>query len=108
VLALLEDVGYMPALLFMVRFMHLNGPARSELPAPVFLGFGCNVPAVMGARNRRFEAGALLTIVVGSAGGARGAWRRDFRAPLFLARRQRWVGLGLVAVSLIVLAVTAC
>jgi ferrous iron transport protein B len=63
-LALLEDTGYLArAAYVMDRFMHLLGlHGRSFLP--LFLGFGCNVPAVMGARVIDSESGRLLTILL--------------------------------------------
>jgi len=63
-LAVLEDVGYMArAAYVMDRFMHLMGlHGRSFLP--LFLGFGCNVPAVVGARVIESERARLLTILL--------------------------------------------
>ncbi|MBN2700067.1 MAG: ferrous iron transport protein B, partial [Methylothermaceae bacterium] len=63
-LALLEDTGYLArAAYVMDRFMHFLGlHGRSFLP--LFLGFGCNVPAVMGARVIDSPSGRLLTILL--------------------------------------------
>jgi len=45
-----EDVGYMARAAYVVdRFMHLMG-LHGKSFLPLFLGFGCNVPSVMGAR----------------------------------------------------------
>jgi ferrous iron transport protein B len=64
VLALLEDVGYMArAAYVMDRFMHLMG-LHGKSFLPLFLGFGCNVPAVMGARIVDSRRARLLTIVL--------------------------------------------
>jgi ferrous iron transport protein B len=50
VLALLEDMGYMArAAYVMDRFMHRMG-LHGKSFMPLFLGFGCNVPAVVGSR----------------------------------------------------------
>ena len=47
---LLEDIGYMArAAYVMDNFMHLMG-LHGKSFLPLFLGFGCNVPAVMGTR----------------------------------------------------------
>jgi ferrous iron transport protein B len=49
-LAFLEDVGYMArAAYVMDSFMHLIG-LHGKSFLPLFLGFGCNVPAVLGTR----------------------------------------------------------
>ena len=63
-LGLLEDTGYMARAAFIMdRFMHLIGlHGRSFLP--LFLGFGCNVPAVMGARIVDSRRARLLTILL--------------------------------------------
>jgi ferrous iron transport protein B len=64
VLGTLEDVGYMArAAYVMDRFMHLMG-LHGKSFLPLFLGFGCNVPSVMGARVIESERGRLLTILV--------------------------------------------
>ncbi|HUW09848.1 MAG TPA: nucleoside recognition domain-containing protein [Anaerolineae bacterium] len=50
ILGLLEDTGYMArAAYVMDRFMHMMG-LHGKSFLPLFLGFGCNVPAIMGAR----------------------------------------------------------
>ena len=52
-LAVLEDVGYMArAAYVMDRFMHLMG-LHGKSFLPLFLGFGCNVPAVHGHAHHR-------------------------------------------------------
>ena len=64
VLGILEDVGYMArAAYVMDRFMHLMG-LHGKSFLPLFLGFGCNVPAVMGSRVIESERARLLTILV--------------------------------------------
>lgn len=64
VLGFLEDVGYLTrAAYIMDRFMHWMGlHGRSFLP--LFTGFGCNVPAVMGARIVEDRRARLLTILL--------------------------------------------
>jgi len=63
-LGLLEDTGYMARAAFVMdRFMHVLGlHGRSFLP--LLLGFGCNVPAVMGARIVDSRRGRLITIML--------------------------------------------
>jgi len=63
-LAILEDVGYMARAAFVMdRFMHLIG-LRGQSFLPLFLGWGCNVPAVMGSRIVQPRAARLTTILV--------------------------------------------
>lgn len=63
-LALLEDTGYLArAAYVMDRFMHFLG-LHGKSFLPLFLGFGCNVPAVMGARVIDSQSGRLLTILL--------------------------------------------
>jgi ferrous iron transport protein B len=63
-LAILEDVGYMARAAFVMdRFMHLIG-LRGQSFLPLFLGWGCNVPAVMGSRIVHPRATRLTTILV--------------------------------------------
>ncbi|HHX42624.1 MAG TPA: ferrous iron transport protein B [Chloroflexi bacterium] len=60
----LEDVGYMArAAYVMDRFMHALG-LHGKSFMPLFLGFGCNVPAIMGARVIESPRGRLLTIML--------------------------------------------
>ena len=55
---LLEDTGYMARAGFVMdNLMHLMG-LHGKSFLPLFLGFGCNVPAIVGTRVHRFAAGA--------------------------------------------------
>ena len=64
ILGLLEDVGYLArAAYVMDRFMHWMG-LHGRSFVPLFLGFGCNVPAVMGARIVEERRARLLTILL--------------------------------------------
>ncbi len=63
-LAVLEDVGYMARAAFVMdRFMHRIG-LRGQSFLPLFLGWGCNVPAIMGSRIVESRAARLTTIMV--------------------------------------------
>jgi ferrous iron transport protein B len=64
ILGVLEDVGYLARAAFVMdRFMHLMGlHGRSFLS--MFIGFGCNVPAVMGTRIIEDRRARLLTILL--------------------------------------------
>jgi len=61
-MAFLEDVGYMARAAFVMdRLMHLFG-LHGKSFLPMCLGFGCNVPSVMGARIVESKRERLLTI----------------------------------------------
>lgn len=61
---LLEDTGYFArAAYVMDRYMHRLG-LHGKSFLPLCLGFGCNVPAVMGARLIESGSGRLLTILL--------------------------------------------
>ena len=63
-LAILEDVGYMARAAFVMdRFMHRIG-LRGQSFLTLFLGWGCNVPAIMGCRVVESRASRLTTILV--------------------------------------------
>jgi ferrous iron transport protein B len=60
----LEDVGYLARAAFVAdRFMHRIG-LHGKSFLPLFLGFGCNVPAVLGARILDSRRDRLLTILL--------------------------------------------
>ncbi|MFO8057979.1 MAG: ferrous iron transport protein B [bacterium] len=62
--SLMEDSGYMARAAFIVdRVMHLVG-LHGKSFIPLFLGFGCNVPAIMGARILENERDRRATIMV--------------------------------------------
>jgi small GTP-binding protein len=67
-LGLLEDVGYLPRMAFLMdALMHKIG-LHGKAIVPFILGYGCNVPAVMSTRTLeeprdRFMAAALATLV---------------------------------------------
>ncbi len=65
---LLEDTGYMArAAYVMDNVMHVMG-LHGKSFLPLFLGFGCNVPAVMGTRVIEFEAWPFNDHLAGTAG----------------------------------------
>ncbi|MEI7848101.1 MAG: ferrous iron transporter B [Chloroflexota bacterium] len=67
-LGLLEDVGYLPRVAFLMdALMHKIG-LHGKAIVPFILGYGCNVPAIMSTRTLeeprdRFMAAALATLV---------------------------------------------
>lgn len=63
-MAFLEDVGYIARAAFVMdRFMHIIG-LHGKSFLPIFLGFGCNVPAVLGTRIIESEKARILTILL--------------------------------------------
>jgi len=63
-LGFLEDTGYMARAAYVTdRFMHMMG-LHGKSFMPLLLGFGCNVPAVLGARIIESRRARLLTILL--------------------------------------------
>ncbi len=62
VIAFLESIGYMARAAFVMdKFMHIIG-LHGKSFLPMCLGFGCTVPAVLGARIVESKRARLLTI----------------------------------------------
>ena len=105
VLATLEDMGYMArAAYVMDRFMHLMG-LHGKSFLPLFLGFGCNVPAVMGARIIDSRRARLLTVLLAPLVPC--AARMTilvFITPIFFGSAATLVAWGLIAITLVILA----
>jgi len=106
-MGLLEDVGYMArAGYVMDRFMHLMG-LHGKSFLPLFLGFGCNVPAVMGTRVIESRRGRLLTIMLAPLVPCTARMVvLAFITPLFFGAAAPIVAWGLVGLSLVVLAIS--
>ena len=106
-MALVEDVGYMSrAGYVMDRFMHLMG-LHGKSFLPLFLGFGCNVPAVMGTRVIDSRAGRLLTtMLVPLVPCTARMVVLAFITPIFFGAAAPLVAWSLVGLNLLVLAVS--
>ncbi len=102
--ALLEDMGYMArAAYVMDNLMHLMG-LHGKSFLPLFLGFGCNVPAIMGTRVIDSWPARLLTILVAPLVPCTARMAVvAFIAPIFFGDYAVWVSWGLVLLSLLVL-----
>ncbi len=62
IMAFLEDVGYMARAAFVMdRIMHLVG-LHGKSFIPMCLGFGCNVPAVLGTRIIETRKARMITL----------------------------------------------
>jgi ferrous iron transport protein B len=107
VMGILEDVGYMArAAYVMDGFMHLMG-LHGKSFLPLFLGFGCNVPGVMGTRVIESQRARLLTtfllpLIPCTARMAVVA----FLAPAFFGSAATLVSLGLILGALLTLAIS--
>ena len=105
-MAVLEDLGYMArAAYVMDGFMHLMGLHGLSF-LPLFLGFGCNVPAVIGTRIIDGPRARLLTILLAPLVPCTARMVViAFLAPIFFGSNATLVSGGLILMSLLVLAV---
>jgi len=101
---LLEDVGYMARAAFVMdNFMHLMG-LHGKSFLPLFLGFGCNVPSVMGTRIIDSDQARFLTILVAPFVPCTARMAvLAFLAPAFFGKYATLAALGLVILSLTIL-----
>ncbi len=100
----LEDVGYMARAAFVMdNFMHWMG-LHGKSFLPLFLGFGCNVPAVIGTRVIDSWKSRLLTILLAPLVPCTARMAVvAFLAPIFFGRQAIFVVWGLVALSIFIL-----
>jgi ferrous iron transport protein B len=105
VLGLLEDVGYLSRGAYVMdRFMHLMG-LHGKSFLPLFLGFGCNVPAVLGARIIEERRARQLTILLAPLVPCTARLAVvAFLAPAFFGSAAALASWSLVAANLLVLA----
>ncbi|MFH0769442.1 MAG: ferrous iron transport protein B [Chloroflexota bacterium] len=106
-LACLEDTGYMTRVAFVTdRFMHLIG-LHGKSVLPLILGFGCNVPAIMGTRIIESERARLLTILLTSLIPCTGRMAViAIVAAAFFGNKATLVSIGIVLFSLLMMVVT--
>jgi len=102
--ALLEDVIYMARAAYVIdNLMHLMG-LHGKSFLPLFLGFGCNVPAIMGTRVIDSWPARLLTILIAPLVPCTARMVVvAFIAPVFFGANAIWVSWGLVLMTLITL-----
>jgi ferrous iron transport protein B len=105
-LGVLEDTGYMArAAYVMDRYMHRMG-LHGKSCMPLVLGFGCNVPAVMGTRIIEERRARFLTILLAPFVPCTGRLAvLAFLVPAFFAQAAPLVAIGLVAGNLVLLGV---
>jgi ferrous iron transport protein B len=64
ILGLMEDTGYMARAAYLTdRWMHMMG-LHGKSFLPILLGFGCNVPAILGTRIIESKRARLLTTLL--------------------------------------------
>jgi len=104
VFGLLEDTGYMARAAFVMdNLMHLMG-LHGKSFLPLFLGFGCNVPSVMGTRVIESKPARFLTILVAPLVPCTARMAVvAFLAPAFFGSKALFVSWGLVLLSMIAL-----
>ena len=104
VFGLLEDIGYMArAAYVMDNLMHLMG-LHGKSFLPLFLGFGCNVPSILGTRVIDTREARLLTILVAPLVPCTARMAVvAFIAPAFFGAGATLVSWGLVFGSLMIL-----
>jgi ferrous iron transport protein B len=104
-LGFLEDTGYQSRMAYVMdRFMHRLG-LHGKSFLPLFLGFGCNVPAVMGSRVIESRPARLMTIMLTPFVPCSARLLvLAFLVPLFFPRFPALVAWGLVVGNLVVLA----
>ena len=105
VLGFLEDTGYMARAAYITdRFMHAMG-LHGKSFMPLLLGFGCNVPSILGARIIETKRARMLTILLAPLipCTARMAVIAVL-ASAFFGESAGWVAWGLVTMNLAILA----
>lgn len=104
IFGILEDTGYMArAAYVMDNFMHLMG-LHGKSFLPLFLGFGCNVPSILGTRVIDTREARLETILVAPLIPCTARLAViAFMTPAFFGSDSTLVSLGLVFGSLLML-----
>lgn len=103
-LGILEDVGYLSRIAYIMdSFMHKIG-LHGKSFVPLFLAFGCNVPAIMGTRIIDEKRAKMLTMVLVPfiPCTARIAVLA-FLAPAFFGKNSTYVMISLIILNIIVL-----
>ena len=101
---LLEDTGYMArAAYVMDNLMHMMG-LHGKSFLPLFLGFGCNVPAIMGTRVIDSKPARFLTILIAPLVPCTARMAVvAFLAPAFFGPKALLVSWSLILLSMLIL-----
>jgi ferrous iron transport protein B len=106
ILGFMEDTGYMARAAYLSdRWMHMMG-LHGKSFMPILLGFGCNVPAILGTRiieSRR--ARLLTTLLIPLVPCTARMAVITILAAVFFGQSAFWIAWGLVGFSLIILVV---
>jgi ferrous iron transport protein B len=107
VMGTVEDMGYMArAAYVMDGFMHTMG-LHGKSFLPMFLGFGCSVPAVLGARVIESRRARLLTIFLAPLIPCTARMAViAFLAPAFFGSAAALVSWGMILLALVVMALS--
>jgi ferrous iron transport protein B len=102
----LEDIGYMArAAYVMDNIMHMMG-LHGKSFLPLFLGFGCNVPAIMGTRVIDSKPARFLTILLAPLIPCTARMAViAFLAPAFFGKNAFLVSWGMILLSIVLLVV---
>ena len=105
VLGFLEDSGYMARIAYLTdRFMHMMG-LHGKSFIPLLLGFGCNVPSILGTRIIETKRARLLTILLAPLIPCTARLAVvTVLAPVFFGDKAGLVTWGLIATNIIILA----
>lgn len=105
ILGFMEDTGYLARAAYLSdRWMHMMG-LHGKSFMPILLGFGCNVPAILGTRiieSRR--ARLLTTLLIPLVPCTARMAVITILAALFFGPSAFWIAWGLVGFSLLILA----
>ena len=104
-LGLMEDSGYLARAAYLSdRWMHMIG-LHGKSFMPILLGFGCNVPAIMGTRIIESRRARLLTILLIPLVPCTARMAViTILASVFFKSNAFWISWGLVGGNLILLA----
>ena len=104
ILGLMEDTGYLARAAYLTdRWMHMMG-LHGKSFLPLLLGFGCNVPAIMGTRIIESKRARLLTaLLIPLIPCTARMTVVTVLAPLFFGPAATWVAWGLVVGNMLLL-----
>ncbi len=105
-LGVLEDVGYMARSAYVMdRYMHWMG-LHGKSCLPMMMGFGCNVPAILGTRIIEDRKARMLTMMLTPFVPCTARLAvLAFLAPAFFGANAAWAVAALVGGNLVVIAV---
>ena len=104
ILGLMEDTGYMARAAYLSdRWMHMMG-LHGKSFMPILLGFGCNVPGILGTRIIESPRARLLTTLLIPLVPCTGRMAViTILASVFFGSGAFWVSWGLIGSSLLIL-----